>query len=76
MRVINCQYKYNDNRQKHILFLTEFNNEVFTLFLFVIYVCLVVCLYISCTLSLVYSFDVRTIYILSFISNNKVQNTY
>ena len=46
MRVINCQYKYNDNKQKHIIFLTEFNNEVFNLFICVIYVCLVVCLYI------------------------------
>ena len=76
MSVINVQHKYKDNKQKHILFLTEFNNEVFTLFIYVIYVCLVICLYISCTLSLVYSFDVSTIYLLSCISNNKVQNTY
>ena len=53
MSVINCQHKHNENKQKHILFLTKFNKEVFTLFTYVIYVCLVVCLYISCTLSLV-----------------------
>ena len=54
MSVINVQHKYNDNKQKHILFLTKFNNEVFTLFIYVIYVCLVICLFISCILSLIY----------------------
>ena len=54
MSVINCQYKYNDNKEKHIFVLTKFNKEVSAFFIYVIYICLVICLYISCTLSLVY----------------------
>ena len=82
MSVLNCQYKYNDNKPKHILFLTKFNKEVFTLFIYVIYICLMKCLYVSCTLSLIYFLHdicwspIVLIIGESFIPSTQVQNTY
>ena len=58
MSVINCQYKYNDNKKKHILFLTKFNEEVSTLFIYVIYVCTYPVLYLSYIFNMTY-FDLQ-----------------